>query len=147
MECQRRFSYPERSGSCSFSNGQYSRLSDQETRALNQKFEAKNGQNALPASVNSDTLITRNGDSIYYKQQELVSLEPYLKKVEEFEDNSLLLLSADGSCWISSYAPPTYDISNVAQYDMLGQLALIGKDGTSYNINQQLKVHDIDDGW
>ncbi|MEX2460431.1 MAG: hypothetical protein WD469_03905 [Paenibacillaceae bacterium] len=186
-------------------DGRYKRITDQENRMILEKAAQQGEQNALPQSLKSDELIVRKGDSIYYKEQKIVPLEPYLEKIEESkktdpetdsginysanfikldDDNSLLILTvyylihipgpytpfedlvfvihqdqakkvdgytqwpdkliknSDGSYWISSYAPAG-DL-NTRNFYRLGQLALIDKNGMSYNINKQLKVIDID---
>jgi hypothetical protein len=187
-------------------DGKYTLLNKQENDTIMEKAQVKSEKNAAPQAYAADEMVSIKGGFIYYKDQELLSLEPYLKKIAESKKtdpetvsgitynsnltklddvNSLLSLTVfylnhipapytphelhefvihndkaskvegytqwpgkliknqDGSFWISSSAPFKNDL-DTRNYDRFAQLALIDKNGISYNINQQLKVIDID---
>ncbi|QGQ99049.1 hypothetical protein EHS13_31315 [Paenibacillus psychroresistens] len=187
-------------------DGKYTLLSEQENDTIMEKVQVNDEKNAAPQAVSTDGTVSLKGDNIYYKEQAIIPLESYLKKIEESKKtdsetvsgidynanftklddaNSLLSVTVlylnhipapytphekfefvihndkaskvegytqwvekliknqDGSFWISSSAPLKHDL-DTSNFDRIAQLALIDKDGLSYNINQQLKVQDID---
>jgi hypothetical protein len=64
-------------------DGKYERLSNQENDTIMEKVQAQNERDAAPQAISADELVTIKGDYIYYKDQAILPLEPYLKKIEE----------------------------------------------------------------
>lgn len=75
-------------GICKFSknlNGRFTPVTEKENNSILDLYRARNDQYEFPYKENSDQLVVSRNGAIYYNDQKLVSLEPYLKQVEQRE--------------------------------------------------------------